>query len=131
MDLFSKGMPLIFNTLFRFVIAFLPKSKRLLILWLQTLQCLIKIQSGRINSVQACMCVLVKTQTRIFHLGPLREPGIPPSNGEHTEHSHLHFLGCFPKQRNLSSLKKLILGLQHGKCDMNQNQLVMPVSKGK
>ena len=49
----GKGMPLIFNTLFRFVTAFLPRSKRLLILWLQTLQCLIKIQGGRVNSVQA------------------------------------------------------------------------------
>ena len=32
----SKVMSLIFNTLSRFVIAFLPRSKRLLILWLQS-----------------------------------------------------------------------------------------------
>ena len=31
----SKVMSLIFNTLFRFAIAFLPRSKRLLISWLQ------------------------------------------------------------------------------------------------
>ena len=32
----SKVISLLFNTLSRFVIAFLPKSKRLLILWLQS-----------------------------------------------------------------------------------------------
>ena len=31
----AKVMPLLFNTLFRFVIAFLPRSKHLLISWLQ------------------------------------------------------------------------------------------------
>ena len=31
----GKVMPLLFNTLFRFVIAFLPRSKHLLISWLQ------------------------------------------------------------------------------------------------
>ena len=31
----GKAMPLLFNTLFRFVIAFLPRNKRLLISWLQ------------------------------------------------------------------------------------------------
>ena len=32
----SKVISLLFNTLSRFVIAYLPKSKRLLILWLQS-----------------------------------------------------------------------------------------------
>ena len=32
----GKVMPLLFNTLFKFVIAFLPRSKRLLISWLQS-----------------------------------------------------------------------------------------------
>ena len=32
----SKAMSLLFNMLSRFVIAFLPRSKRLLILWLQS-----------------------------------------------------------------------------------------------
>ena len=32
----GKGMSLLFNTLFRLVIAFLPRSKRLLISWLQS-----------------------------------------------------------------------------------------------
>ena len=34
----GKVMSLLFNTLSRFVIVFLPKSKQLLILWLQSLQ---------------------------------------------------------------------------------------------
>ena len=36
MDLFGKVMSLLFNMLPRFVIAFLPRSKRLLISWLQS-----------------------------------------------------------------------------------------------
>ena len=32
----SKVMPLLFNMLFRFAIAFLPRSKHLLISWLQS-----------------------------------------------------------------------------------------------
>ena len=36
MDLCQKVMPLLFNTLSRFVIAFLPRSKGLLIQWLQS-----------------------------------------------------------------------------------------------
>ena len=35
-DLFSKVMSLLFNTLSRFVIVFLPRCKQLLILWLQS-----------------------------------------------------------------------------------------------
>ena len=35
-DLFDKVMSLFFNTLSRFVIAFLPRSKRLLVSWLQS-----------------------------------------------------------------------------------------------
>ena len=33
----DKGMSLLFNTLSRFIIAFLPRSKHLLISWLQSL----------------------------------------------------------------------------------------------
>ena len=36
-DLFSKAMSLLFNTLSRFVIVFLPGYKHLLILWQQSL----------------------------------------------------------------------------------------------
>ena len=36
MDLVSRVLSLLFNTLSRFVIAFLPRSKCLLILWVQS-----------------------------------------------------------------------------------------------
>ena len=46
----GKVMPLLFNTLSGFVIAFLPRSKHLLISWLQTVSAVIlepkKIQLG-------------------------------------------------------------------------------------
>ena len=43
-------MCLLFNTLSRFVIAFLPRSKRLLILWLQSLSVVI-LEPKKITSV--------------------------------------------------------------------------------
>ena len=50
---YSKVMSLLFNILFRFVIAFLPKSKQLLILWLQSPSALIleprKIKSATVS----------------------------------------------------------------------------------
>ena len=50
----GKVMSLLFNALFRLVIAFLPKSKYLLILWLQSLSALIfepkKIKSHTVSS---------------------------------------------------------------------------------
>ena len=46
----GKVMSLLFNTLFKFVIAFLPRSKRLLILWLQSLSAVI-LEPKRIKSV--------------------------------------------------------------------------------
>ena len=49
-DLVGKVMSLLFNTLSRFAIVFLPRSKRLLISWLQSPSTVIlqpkKIQSG-------------------------------------------------------------------------------------
>ena len=129
----GKGMPLIFNTLFTFVTAFLPRSKRLLILRLQTLQRLITIQGGRINSVRHVCVFWLRTQTCIFHLGPPREPGIPPSNSEHTERSHLHFWGCFPIKGIWAPWRSswsLACGTENVRWTRN-NQLVTPVSKGK
>ena len=41
MDLFSKVMFLLFNMLSRFTIAFLPRSKRIFISWLQSLSAVI------------------------------------------------------------------------------------------
>ena len=51
----SKVMPLLFNMLSRFVIAFLPRSKHLLILWLQSPPTVIlealKIKSVTVSTV--------------------------------------------------------------------------------
>ena len=46
----SKVMSLLSNTLSRFVIAFLPRSKHLLILWLQSLSTVI-LEPKKIKSV--------------------------------------------------------------------------------
>ena len=48
----SKVMSLLFNTLSRFVIAFLPRRKYLLILWLQSLSAVI-LECKKIKSVTA------------------------------------------------------------------------------
>ena len=48
----SKVMSLLFNTLSSFVIAFLPRSKSLLISWLQTLYAVI-LEPKKIKSVTA------------------------------------------------------------------------------
>ena len=56
----GKGMSLLFNTLYRFVIAFLPRSKCLLILWLQSLSAVIlepkKIKSVIVSLVSPSIC---------------------------------------------------------------------------
>ena len=58
MDLCCKVMSLLFNMLSRFVIAFLPRTKHLLILWLQSLSAVIlKTQENKI-----CHC---------FYLSPI------------------------------------------------------------
>ena len=46
----SKVMSLLFNTLYRFVIAFLPRSKHLLISWLQSPSVMI-LEPKKIKSV--------------------------------------------------------------------------------
>ena len=46
----SKVMSLLFNMLFRFVIAFLPRSKHLLVSWLQSLSAVI-LEPKKIKSV--------------------------------------------------------------------------------
>ena len=55
MDLFGKVMSLLFNMLSRLVIAFLPRSKRLLISWLQSPSAVIleppKIKSDTVSTV--------------------------------------------------------------------------------
>ena len=56
----GKVMSLLFNILFRFIIAFLPRSKHLLISWLQSLSAVIleppKIKSVIISVVSPSIC---------------------------------------------------------------------------
>ena len=56
----SKVMSLLFNMLSRFVIAFLPRSKRLLIAWLQSPSAVIleppKIKSVTVSIVSPSIC---------------------------------------------------------------------------
>ena len=56
----SKMMPLLFNMLPRFVIAFLPRSKRLLVSWLQSLSTVIlepkKRKSGTAATFSPSIC---------------------------------------------------------------------------
>ena len=60
MDFVGKVMSLLFNTLSRFVIACLPRSKRLLISWLQSLSAVIleskKIKSDTVSIVSSSIC---------------------------------------------------------------------------
>ena len=55
----SKVMSLLFNMLSRLVIAFLPRNKRLLISWLQSLSAVIlepkKIKSDSVSTVPPCI----------------------------------------------------------------------------
>ena len=56
----GKVMSLVFNILSRFVIDFFPRSKHLLILWLQSLSALIleprKIKSATVSTVSPSVC---------------------------------------------------------------------------
>ena len=56
----GKVMSLLFNMLYRFVIAFLPRSKHLLISWLQSLSAVIlepkKIKSVTVSIVSPSIC---------------------------------------------------------------------------
>ena len=56
----SKVLSLLFNTLSRFVIAFLPRSKHLLILWLQSQSAVIlepkKIKSAIVSTFSLSIC---------------------------------------------------------------------------
>ena len=57
MDLVSKVMSLLFNTLSRFVIAFIPRSKCLLIAWMQSPSAVI-LKPKKIKSVTASIVSL-------------------------------------------------------------------------
>ena len=60
LTLFGKVMSLLFNMLSRFVIAFFPRSKRLLISWLHSLSAVIleppKIKSVTVFTVSPSIC---------------------------------------------------------------------------
>ena len=60
MDFVGKGMSLLFNMLSRLVIAFFPRSKRLLISWLQSPSAVIleskKIKSITVSIVSPSVC---------------------------------------------------------------------------
>ena len=60
MTFIGKVMSLLFNMLSRLVITFLPRSKRLLILWLQSPSAVIleppKIKSDTVSTVSPSIC---------------------------------------------------------------------------
>ena len=67
----DKVMPLLFNMLSRLVIAFLPRSKRLLISWLQSPSAVI-LEPGKIKSATVspsiCHEVLYLVKTMVFQI---------------------------------------------------------------
>ena len=70
---FGKVMSLLFNMLSRFVITFLPKSKHLLISWLQSPSAVIleppKIKSDTVSTVSPSIC------HEVMGLDPAYPPG--------------------------------------------------------
>ena len=67
---FDKVMPLLFNVLSRLVITFLPRSKCLLISWLQSPSAVIleppKIKSVTVSIISPSVCHEVKTNTQVW-----------------------------------------------------------------
>ena len=63
MSFVSKVISLLFNTPSRFVIAFLPRNRYLLILWLQSLSAVIvepkKIKSSIVSTFPPSICLLL------------------------------------------------------------------------
>ena len=115
MDFVSKGMSLLFNMLSRFIIAFLPRSKRLLISWLQSPSAVIlepkKIKSVTVSTFSRSICqevmgldamILdfwnVKFQVSFFTL--LFRGSLVPLHFLPLEWYHVHIWGCwyFPWQ---------------------------------
>ena len=68
----SKVMSLLFNTLSRFVIAFLPRNKHLLILWLMSLSAVI-LEPPKIKSVTVSIFSPFICQEAVKHLSTMRE----------------------------------------------------------
>ena len=102
----SKVMSLLFNMLSRFVITFLPRSKRLLISWLQSPSVVIwepqKIKSVTISTFSWSICHDVMEPnamtlvfeywilSQLFHSLSLSSRGLLP-----LERYHLHIWGCW------------------------------------
>ena len=68
----GKVMSLLFNMLSRSVITFLPRSKQLLILWLQSLSALLleskKIKSVTVSTFPPCICHDVTRVSGVNHI---------------------------------------------------------------
>ena len=85
----GKAMPLLFNMVSRFVIAFLPRSKSLLVSWLQLPSTVIleakKIKSVTVSTVSPSICHEVMGPEAIFEYWVLRQlfhsPLSPSSRG--------------------------------------------------
>ena len=108
----SKVMSLLFNTLFRFLIAFLPRSKPLLISWLQSLSAVIlepkKIKSAFVSIATPSICHEVMGPDAMilvfwtlsfkpaFHspLSPSSRSSLVPLSFLPLEWYHLHVQGC-------------------------------------
>ena len=79
----SKVISLLFNTLSRFVIAFLPRSKHFLTLWLQSQSAVIlepkKIKSVTASTVSPCIQFSSVTQSCSTLCDPMNRstPGLP------------------------------------------------------
>ena len=92
----GKVMSLLFNMLSRLVIAFLPRSKRVLISWLQSLSAVIleppKIKSLTVSIVSPSICcevmgpdAMIQTLTDHYYMRDFRK----------------HYHSCFPHLRSL------------------------------
>ena len=62
----GKVMPLLFNMLSRLVIAFLPRSKHLLILWLQSLSTVI-LEPKKVESIEEHFQIPISILFLLFH----------------------------------------------------------------
>ena len=80
----SKAMSLNFNTLSRFVIAFIPRSQCLLISWLQPLSAVILEPNiaGGASSKISLQFVCTDLAWGTLNLGPWRPAGVYPGGGE-------------------------------------------------
>ena len=122
----SKVMSLPFNTLSKFVIALHPKSKHLLILWLQPLHAVIlepnKIKSATISRFYPSICHEVmrpEGMILIFWMLSFKpafhSPLLPLSRGSSVplcflplEWYHLHIWGCWNSPSNFDSILRSI-----------------------